>query len=107
LYTDNEHFGNFFEELKSKNLKGVELIISDEHKGIISAAEKAFPGLSWQMRNVHFIRNVMKKVPNKPWKEITERLKQHLTSIEELQIFIEELEQEGFEKAGQTCERFI
>ncbi len=49
----------------------------------------------------------MKKVPNKRWKEISERLKEHLTSVEQLQNFIEELEQEGFEKAAQTCERFM
>jgi hypothetical protein len=34
----------------------------------------------------------MKKAPNKRWKEISERLKEHLTSVEQLQNFIEELE---------------
>ena len=105
---ENELFWeDYFEELKTRGLKGVELIISDGHKGIISAAEKVFSGSSWQMCHVHFIRDVMKKVPNKQWKEISERLKEHLTSVEQLQIFIEELEQEGFEKATQTCERFM
>lgn len=59
------------------------------------------------MCHVHFVRDVLKKVPRKRWKEIAERLKESLTDEKKLQAFIEELEEEGFKKAAETCERFI
>lgn len=48
----------------------VDLVISDGHKGIQAAAERAFPGSSWQMRHVHFILAVLRKIPKKLHKEI-------------------------------------
>ena len=42
-------WAELFEELKERELRGVKLVISDGHKGIKSAAEKAFLGASWQM----------------------------------------------------------
>jgi len=97
----------FFEELKERGLKGVELVISDGHKGIRSAVEKAFIGASWQMCHVHFIRDVLRKVPKKEWKRILRRLKDSLVSAESLKKFIEELEMEGFESAARACERYM
>ncbi len=41
-----------FEELKERDLRGVELV--DGHRGIRSAVEKEFIGASWQMCHVHF-----------------------------------------------------
>ena len=96
-----------FEELKERGLKGVELVISDGHRGIRSAVEKAFIGASWQMCHVHFIRDVLKKVPKKGWKRISRRLKESLMSAESLKKFIEELEMEGFKDAARTCERYM
>jgi len=40
---------SFFEGLKARGLKGVKLLISDGHKGIQAAVEKAFLGASWQI----------------------------------------------------------
>ena len=57
-----------FEGLKKQGLRGVKLVISDGHKGIGVAVKKAFLGSSWQMCHVHFVRDVMKKVPKKRWK---------------------------------------
>jgi len=104
---DELFWEDYFEELKDRGLRGVELVISDGHRGIISAVKKAFIGASWQMCHVHFVRDVLKKVPRKRWKEIAERLKESLADEKKLQAFIEELEEEGFKKAAETCERFI
>ncbi|WP_338355023.1 transposase, partial [Enterococcus faecalis] len=38
----------FFEYLKERGLKGTELIISDAHKGLVSAIRKSFTNASWQ-----------------------------------------------------------
>jgi len=96
-----------FEELKKRGLEGVELVVSDGHKGIRSAVEKAFIGASWQMCHVDFVRDVLRKVPKKRWKEISQRLKEALKSVEDMRRLIQELEGEGLKRVASTCERYI
>jgi transposase-like protein len=63
-----------FSDLKDRGLKTVDLIISDAHTEIQSAAGKMFLGSSWQICHVHFIRAVLRKVsrayPPEHWKKI-------------------------------------
>jgi len=70
------------EALKNRGLRGVKLVVSDGHKGIRATVEKAFLGESWQMCHVHFVRDVLRKVPKKRWKEIS-HTGRFLTSIGE------------------------
>jgi transposase-like protein len=61
---DAEHeltWEGMFSDMKERGLSKVDLIVSDSHKGIQSAAGRMFPGSSWQMCHVHFIRAVLKK----------------------------------------------
>ena len=41
---------------------GVQLVISDAHRGLVNAIGTAFQGSSWQRCRVHFMRNVLAKV---------------------------------------------
>jgi transposase-like protein len=62
MITDNESKGfwsGFFDELIDRGLKGVELVVSDGHKGIQSAVQSRFLGATWQMCQVHFSRAVL------------------------------------------------
>jgi transposase-like protein len=57
---EKEGFWNLlFEDLKKRGLCGVQLVISDGHKGIQNAVKKSFLGASWQMCQVHFLRAVL------------------------------------------------
>jgi putative transposase len=38
------------------------LVISDQHRGLVSAIEQSMAGASWQRCRVHFMRNVLAKV---------------------------------------------
>ena len=58
-------YKGFFEALKERGIKQVDLVISDGHKGIKRAAQESFSGSSWQLCSVHFKRNLMKIVPKK------------------------------------------
>lgn len=58
-------YKGFFDTLKERGMKKVDLIISDGHKGIKRAAQESFSGSSWQLCSVHFKRNLMKIVPKK------------------------------------------
>jgi transposase-like protein len=39
---------SFFDDLKERGLHGVEMIISDDHKGITESVSRSFTGASWQ-----------------------------------------------------------
>jgi transposase-like protein len=95
-----------FSDLKEQGLAKVDLIVSDGHTGIQSAAGRMFPGSSWQMCHVHFIRAVLRKVPRKYQKEIAEVLKESLTDSGKLLGFAAQLDERGLSRAADTIHRF-
>ena len=106
---DAEHeltWEGIFSDLKERGLSKVDLIISDGHTGIQSAAGKMFPGSSWQMCHVHFIRAVLRKVPRKHHKEIAETLKECLSDSGRLQEYAVQLDKRGLSRAADTIHRF-
>ena len=97
---------DFFSDLKERGLKGVELVVSDGHKGIQKAIQTSFIGSSWQMCHVHFIRTVLKKVPKKYHKQVTEKLKEILEDAGKIPELVQEMDVPGIRKAADTIERF-
>ena len=53
----------FLRDLVRRGLRGVQLVISDAHEGLRKGIPATLNGVSWQRCYVHFIRNVMDKVP--------------------------------------------
>jgi len=47
-----------FRQLKARGLSGVELVTSDDHRGLVAAVKRHFQGASWQRCQVHFIRSL-------------------------------------------------
>lgn len=66
----------FFRKLKSRGLRKVCLVISDAHSGIQAAVKKELVGTSWQRCKVHFMRNILAKVPHKEKARFSALLKQ-------------------------------
>ena len=60
---DETAWETFFNALLDRGLSGVELVISDAHKGLKAAIAKVFIGASWQRCRTHFARNLLAKVP--------------------------------------------
>jgi transposase-like protein len=87
-----EFWLEFFESLKERGLRGVELVISDGHQGIKSAVKVCFNGASWQMCNVHFRRLAMKLVPMKDRQAVNSLVKKGMESPEDLLRVSSELE---------------
>jgi transposase-like protein len=48
-----------FRQLKSRGLFGVELVTSDDHRGLVAAAKRHFQGASHQRCQVHFSRGLL------------------------------------------------
>lgn len=68
-------WGEVFQGLKRRGLKGVEVLVSDAHRGIQAAAHKHLQGVSWQRCRVHFIRELLNKVSYKDYKLLAGELK--------------------------------
>jgi putative transposase len=104
-----------FKWLKSRGLKGVVYIISDQHSGLVDAARRCFQGVSWQRCQVHLMRNILGSCSLKYRKEVAEQVKLIFQSADmhearrRLNDFIDEFEkktpkavkclEDGFEDA--------
>ncbi|MGB4592587.1 MAG: IS256 family transposase [Coriobacteriia bacterium] len=53
----------FLKDLVARGLTGVKLVVSDSHKGLISAIEATLLGAAWQRCRTHFMRDVLCRVP--------------------------------------------
>jgi putative transposase len=53
----------FLASLKDRGLAGVELVISDAHRGLQASIRKTMQGSAWQRCRVHLLRNILAHVP--------------------------------------------
>ena len=53
----------FFRSLVARGLSGVQLVISDDHTGLVDAIEITMAGASWQRCRTHYLANLLTKVP--------------------------------------------
>jgi transposase-like protein len=60
---DGAFWTAFLKGLRARGLAGVQLVISDHHLGLKQAIESVFIGSTWQRCRVHFMRNVLARVP--------------------------------------------
>jgi transposase-like protein len=58
-----EAYRNLLKGLIQRGLCGVSLVVSDDHEAIQAAVRMELPGVVWQRCVVHFMRNVLTKVP--------------------------------------------
>jgi transposase-like protein len=65
----------FLERLIDRGLQGVQLVISDAHKGLKEAINSVFLGASWQRCWVHFMRNILIHTSKKNSTEILDCMK--------------------------------
>ena len=57
-----EFWTEFLRGLRERGLHGVQLVISDAHRGLTNAIGAVFAGATWQRCRVHFMRNALAKV---------------------------------------------
>lgn len=59
---DGAFWTAFLRSLRARGLKGVRLVISDQHLGLKAAVDAVMVGSAWQRCRVHFMRNVLARV---------------------------------------------
>ena len=59
----------FLRGLAARGLSGVQLVISDDHAGLVNAIAAVLPGAAWQRCRTHYHRNLLTRVPKtaQPW----------------------------------------
>ena len=59
----------FLRSLTARGLSGVQLVISDAHRGLVESIGAAIGGATWQRCRTHYARNLMNQVPKtaQPW----------------------------------------
>ena len=60
---DEAFWSEFLRSLRARGLTGVRLVISDHHLGLKNAITTVMLGAAWQRCRVHFMRNVLARVP--------------------------------------------
>ncbi len=60
---DETFWRSFLPSLKQRGLTGGQLVISDQHSGLVSALRRSFKGSAHQRCRVHFARNLLAHVP--------------------------------------------
>ena len=59
------HWRAFLDDLISRGLCGVQLVISDDHRGLRKARQAVFTGIPWQRCQFHLQQNASQYVPRK------------------------------------------
>jgi putative transposase len=60
---DGAGWTSFLRDLVARGLHGVQLVISDAHRGLVEAVAAVLAGSSWQRCRTHFMRNLLCRVP--------------------------------------------
>jgi putative transposase len=93
---DKASWTSFLRYLKSRGLRGVELIISDKCLGLIESLGEFYPDAKWQRCMVHFYRNIFTLVPKGKVREVAAMLKA---------IHAQENRQEAIRKANSVTKK--
>ncbi len=75
LEESKETYSVLFNSLKECGIEKVHLVISDAHNGLKVTVEECFIGASWQRCKVHFMRNILARIPQKQKEVVGAKLK--------------------------------
>ncbi len=68
-------WASLFTWLKRRGLQGVDLVVSDDHGGLVKAVRLHFQGATWQRCQTHLARNVLDAAPKTPHDELHARIR--------------------------------
>lgn len=99
------HWREFLKELQSRGIRGLRLIVSDDHVGLRKARTAVFPSLPWQRCQFHLCQNAQSYAPKKSMKpEIAEAMRGIFNSPT-LEI-AREMKRQAIEKYGKRAPEF-
>lgn len=75
-------WADFFAWLKRRGLRGVDLVTSDDHAGLVQAIRTQCQGATWQRCQAHFTRNIIDATPKALQKEVAAHLRTLFTATD-------------------------
>lgn len=63
------HWREFFESLHKRGLRGIRLMVSDDHSGLKAARQAVFPSVPWQRCQFHLAQNAQHYAPKQSMRE--------------------------------------
>ena len=68
-------WNDFLAWLKGRGLRGVDLVVSDQHGGLVKAVETQFQEVMWQRCQTHFTRNILDACPKQLQSQLNSQLR--------------------------------
>lgn len=101
-----ETWKDFYRSMLDRGLKNVGMVISDAHQGQVNAIQKTFTESVWQRCQVHFLRNVMDKLPRKNTQEIRDEIKHlfRITDIDAARLYKDKIIEKNSDKYEKMCD---
>jgi len=87
----------FLRSLVKRGLKSVQLVISDAHEGLKKAINQVFAGASWQRCRVHFMRNLLARIPHRDKQAVADAVRlifdqpSHPSAVDQLHQLVEKM----------------
>jgi putative transposase len=106
-------YQELFRTLKARGLKGVELVVSDEHEGLKAAIARHFQGASHQRCQVHYARNLLGMIGATKRKELAADLRgifaapDRRSALELASRVADKWHKKGYEKVAEHLEEHI
>ena len=88
----------FLRSLLKRGLNRVQLVISDAHEGLKNALGQVFTGASWQRCRVHFMRNLLARIPHKDKKAVADAVRlifdqpTRQSAVDQLRVLAEKMD---------------
>jgi putative transposase len=94
----------FFAWLKSRDLRGVDVVVSDSHSGLVKALQTEFQGCTWQRCQTHFMRNLLDATPKALQEDIYKRVRAILDApdLKTARVLMNEFVEEYADKASKA-----
>ena len=87
----------FLRSLVKRGLNRVQLVISDAHEGLKKALSQVFAGASWQRCRVHFMRNLLARIPHRDKQAVADAVRlifdqpNRLSAVNQLRGLVEKM----------------
>ena len=103
------HWREFLEQLQSRGMKGLRLIVSDDQAGLKRARKSVFPAVPWQRCQFHLAQNAQAYAPKKSMRaEIAEDMREIFNSPTlEIALEMKRVKVEKYSKKGPEFSRWL
>lgn len=99
------HWREFFQNLQSRGMRGLRLIVSDDHAGMKSARMAVFPSVPWQRCQFHLAQNAQSYAPKKSMRSEIAEVVRELFNSPTLEI-AQEMKRQAIEKYQKRAPEF-